>query len=67
MYPNDQCLDADGLADRVASVSFIAALDETERTNVLRAARDLAGADGVTIGQDTEVQVADRLDQSDLP
>ena len=67
VYPNDQCLDADGLADRVASVSFIAALDETERTNVLRAARDLAGADGVMIGQDTEVQVADRLDQSDLP
>jgi SAM-dependent methyltransferase len=67
VYPNDQCLDADGLADRVASVSFIAALDETERTNVLRAARALAGADGVTIGQDTEVQVADRLDQSDLP
>ncbi len=61
VFPNDQSLDADGLADRIASVSFIAALDESERTKVLRAARALAGADGVTIRQDTEVQVADRL------
>jgi SAM-dependent methyltransferase len=61
VFRNDQFLDADGLADRVASVSFIAALDEKERTKVLRAARALAGAAGVTIRQDTEVQVADRL------
>jgi SAM-dependent methyltransferase len=60
VFPNDQSLDADGLADRIASVSFIAALDEKERTKVLGAARALAGADRVTIRQDTEVQVADR-------
>jgi SAM-dependent methyltransferase len=60
-FPNEQSLDADGLADRVASVSFIAALDEKERTNVLRAVRALAGDAGVTIHHDTEVQVADRL------
>jgi SAM-dependent methyltransferase len=61
VFPNEQSLDADGLADRVASVSFIAALDEKERTNVLRAVRALAGDAGVTIYHDTEVQVADRL------
>jgi SAM-dependent methyltransferase len=60
-FPNEQSLDADGLADRVASVSFIAALDEEERTKVLRAVRALAGDAGVTIHHDTEVQVADRL------
>jgi SAM-dependent methyltransferase len=61
VFPNEQSLDADGLVDRVASVSFIAALDESERRKVLRAVRALAGAGGVTIRQYTEVQVADRL------
>jgi SAM-dependent methyltransferase len=60
-FPNDQSLDADGLADRVASMSFIAALDENERTKVLRAARAISEAAGVTIRQDTQVQVAKRL------
>jgi SAM-dependent methyltransferase len=61
VFPNDQALDADGLADRIASISFIAALDEKERAKVLRAVRDLAGSARVTIRQDTEVQVADQL------
>jgi SAM-dependent methyltransferase len=61
VFLNEQSLDADGLVDRIASVSFIAALDEEERTKVLRAARALAGDAGVTIYHDTEVQVADRL------
>jgi len=61
VFPNEQSLDADGLVDRIASVSFIAALDEKERTKVLRAARALPGAAGVTIRHDTEVQLADRL------
>jgi SAM-dependent methyltransferase len=61
VFRNDQSLDADGLADRIASVNFIAALDETERSKVVRAARALAGAAGVTISQDTEVLVTDRL------
>jgi SAM-dependent methyltransferase len=61
VFRNDQSLDADGLTDRIASISFIAALDEKQRTKVLRAARALVGAAGVTIRQDTEVQVADRL------
>jgi SAM-dependent methyltransferase len=62
VFPNDQALDADGLADRVASISFIAVLDEKERTNVLRAVRALPGAARVTIPQVTEVLVTDRLD-----
>jgi SAM-dependent methyltransferase len=61
VFPNEQSLDADGLVDRIASVSFIAALDEKERTKVLRAARALPRAARVTIRHDTEVQVADRL------
>jgi SAM-dependent methyltransferase len=61
VFANDQSLDADGLADRIASVNFIAKLDEKERTKVVEAARALAGAAGVTIPQDTEVLVADRL------
>jgi ubiquinone/menaquinone biosynthesis C-methylase UbiE len=60
-FPNEQSLDADGLADRVASISFIAALDDAERTHVLRAVRALAGGDHVTIRHDTEVQLSERL------
>ena len=60
VFPNEQSLDADRLADRIASVSFIAALDEKEQTKVVRAARALAGPAGVTIRHDTEVQVTDR-------
>jgi SAM-dependent methyltransferase len=61
VFPNDQSLSADGLADRIASVNFIARLDERERTKVVRDARALAGDERVTIPQDTEVLVADRL------
>jgi SAM-dependent methyltransferase len=62
VFCNEQSLDADGLVDRIASVSFIATLDEQERTKVLQAARALPGAGRVTISHDTEVQVADRLE-----
>jgi SAM-dependent methyltransferase len=61
VFANPQYLDADGLADRIASVNFVAKLDEQERTKVVRAARALAGAGGVTIPQDTEVLVSERL------
>jgi SAM-dependent methyltransferase len=62
VFANEQSLDADHLVDRIASVSFIATLDEQERAKVLRAVRALAGPAGVTIHHDTEVQVADRLE-----
>ena len=61
LFANEQSLDAERLVDRIASISFIAALDEKERTKVLRRVRALAGPAGVTIHHDTEVQVADRL------
>jgi SAM-dependent methyltransferase len=62
VFPNEQWLDADGLADRIASVNFIAKLDNNERTKVVQSARALAEGGGLTIPQDTEVLVADRLE-----
>ena len=61
VFPNDQSLNADGLVDRIASINFIAKLDEREREKVVQAARALAGAGSVTIPQATDVLVADRL------
>jgi SAM-dependent methyltransferase len=61
VFPNEQSLDADGLVDRVASVSFIAALDEAERAKVLRAVRALAGDGRVVVPHDTEVHLSERL------
>jgi SAM-dependent methyltransferase len=43
----EQTLDADGLADRMLSVSFIATLDPSRRDDVERAARRLVPPDGV--------------------
>src|SRR5919108_309258 len=60
-FPNDQSLDADGLVDRVASISFIASLDEAARADVLQAVRALAGDGRVTIRHDTEVHLSERL------
>jgi SAM-dependent methyltransferase len=60
-FPNEQLLDADGLVDRVASISFIATLEEAERAEVLRAVRALAGDGVVTVPHDTEVQLSERL------
>jgi SAM-dependent methyltransferase len=53
--PNEQVLDADGIADRVGSVSFIAKLSTEERAQVLRQARALADAGPVTLRYVTEV------------
>jgi hypothetical protein len=43
----EQTLDADGLTDRVLSVSFIATLDPSRRDDVERAVRRLVPPDGV--------------------
>jgi ubiquinone/menaquinone biosynthesis C-methylase UbiE len=59
-FPNEQSLDADGLVDRVASISFIARLGEAERAKVLRAARALAGGP-VVIPHEAEVFLSERL------
>jgi SAM-dependent methyltransferase len=55
--PNEQRLDADGLAARVGSISFIASLGAAERERVLQRAREIAGAGTVTVPYRTEVQM----------
>jgi SAM-dependent methyltransferase len=57
-FPNEQHLDADGLADRVASTSAIAALDSRERDALLERVRALASGGPLTLRYDCEVQVA---------
>ena len=42
-FESEQALDADGLAERVASISFVAAAPEDLRTAVVEGARALAG------------------------
>jgi SAM-dependent methyltransferase len=59
-FANEQVLDADGLADRVGSISFVAALDEDERGAVIAATRALAGGDVVTLRYDVELKLATR-------
>jgi SAM-dependent methyltransferase len=53
--PNEQVLDADGVADRVGSVSFIAKLPDEVRAQVLADARGLAAAGPVTLRYVAEV------------
>lgn len=67
VFAHEQTLDADGLANRVGSVSFVASLPEEERGPVLAAARELAAAGPVTVPYRTEVQVAQRLDVNPAP
>jgi SAM-dependent methyltransferase len=59
-FPNAQVLDADGLADRVGSSSFVAALRDQERERILADVRALAGDGEVTLPYVTEVLVCDR-------
>jgi SAM-dependent methyltransferase len=60
VFSNRQTLDAQGMADRVGSISFIASLPATERKAILRAVRDLAAAGPVTVNYRTEVQICVR-------
>jgi SAM-dependent methyltransferase len=59
-FTNEQVQDAEGLADRVASISFIASLPTDERERVVAAARELAADGPVTVPYRTEVFVCDR-------
>lgn len=59
-FVNEQHLDADGMADRIGSISFIASLPDEERAEALRAARELAADGPVTVPYRTEVQIAER-------
>jgi SAM-dependent methyltransferase len=56
-FDQTQRLDADGLADRVASVSFIAALGDAERERLLERVRALAGGGEVELPYRCEVAV----------
>jgi SAM-dependent methyltransferase len=60
LFGNEQVLDAEGMADRVASISFIASLSADERDRVVAAARELAADGPVTVPYRTEVLVCDR-------
>jgi ubiquinone/menaquinone biosynthesis C-methylase UbiE len=60
VFANEQRLDADGLADRIGSISFVASLPDPERAQLLRAARALASDGPVTVPYRTELQLADR-------
>jgi ubiquinone/menaquinone biosynthesis C-methylase UbiE len=62
VFATEQVLDADGLAARVCSISFIACLPELERVRVLVRARELAADGPVTVPYRTEVMVCRRLD-----
>jgi SAM-dependent methyltransferase len=61
--PFEQQFDADGLVDRVGSISFIAALDDDERGRVLGRVRALAldAARPLRLGYSTEVYAYQRV------
>ena len=61
-FDNAQVVDADALADRVGSVSFVAAMDDEPRNELLAAARELAGDGTVTLPHRTEVEILRRRD-----
>ncbi|MDX6678854.1 MAG: hypothetical protein QOE31_2906 [Solirubrobacteraceae bacterium] len=60
-FDNVQILDADGLADRFGSVSFVAALDPGPRDDLLAALRALAADATVTLRYRTEVEILRRV------
>jgi SAM-dependent methyltransferase len=59
--PNEQRLDADGLADRLGSVSFIASLPGDERAQVLAGARAIAADGPVSVLYLAQVQLCRRI------
>ena len=61
LFENEQTLDADGLADRIGSISFIASLPEEPRAEALAAARALAANGPVTVPYRTEVHICEAL------
>ena len=61
-FTNEHVQDADGLADRVTSISFISSRPADERARVVAAARELAANGPVTVPYRTEVLVCDRRD-----
>ena len=60
-FSNVQELDADGLADRFGSVSFVSSMGDDERAALLGEVRALAGGGVVTLRYVVELQLATRL------
>ena len=60
VFPNEQHLDADGMADRIGSISFIASLPQAQRDEAISAARALADDGPVSVPYRTELQIAER-------
>ena len=58
----EQHLDQDGLVDRISSISFVGALEEGERAQVLESVRRLAADGPVSLSYDCETFVYARLD-----
>lgn len=59
-FANVQRLDAEGLADRVGSISYVASLAPDERNPLLERIRALAGGGTILLPYRTEVQVLPR-------
>jgi SAM-dependent methyltransferase len=59
-FANEQVVDAGGLADRVGSISFVAAMTDAERAALLGEVRALAGGGTVTLRYVVELQLAGR-------
>ena len=60
IFPTEQHLDADGMADRIGSISFIASLPDDARAKALEEARALAAGGPITVPDRAEVQIAER-------
>jgi SAM-dependent methyltransferase len=60
-FANEQALDADGLADRFGSISFVATMEREQRDALLGEVRALAGGGVVTLRYVVELQLATRL------
>jgi SAM-dependent methyltransferase len=63
-FPQSQELDAEGLADRVGSISAIAALPEEERRPLLSRIRELARSGTVVLTYTCEIQLAQAVQRS---
>jgi SAM-dependent methyltransferase len=59
-FANEQVVDADGLADRFGSISFVATMGEAERAALLDEVRALAGGGTVSLRYVVELQIAIR-------
>jgi len=59
-FAHERAVDADALADRVGSMSFVAALDAGPRAEIVRAARELAAGGPVALRYVCELFVCDR-------